>query len=71
MQSLAFLWFELKLARDRLQEVFAEPKLPANTANLNEPARYSNPPALPSSARPHYRSAANKLKTNSVCGSLN
>lgn len=37
MQSLAFLWFDLQLARGRLQEAFAEPELPVNTGNLNEP----------------------------------
>jgi hypothetical protein len=36
MQSLAFLWFDLQLARGRLQEAFAEPELPANAANLKE-----------------------------------
>jgi hypothetical protein len=37
MQTFAFLWFELQLDRGRLLEAFAEPKLPVNSANLNEP----------------------------------
>lgn len=78
MQSLAFLWFDLELARGRLQEAFAEPELPVDTAKLNEPGGRS---VLRQSGAPILRSAkveyevpplcTKKTQTNSVCGSLN
>ena len=81
MQSLAFLWFDLELARGRLQEAFAEPERPVNTGNLNEPAGH---PVLQHSGtavpRPTGVEDENKhavplytkqTQTNSVCGSLN
>jgi hypothetical protein len=81
MQSLAFLWFDLELARGRLQEAFAEPERPVNTGNLNEPA--GNPVLQHSDTavpRPSGVEDENKYavplhtkqtQTNSVCGSLN
>lgn len=77
MQTLAFLWFDLQLARGRLEETFAEPKLPINPANLKEPGgspvqQHSSAPIL-RSARVEYEVplCTKQTQTNSVCGSLN
>ena len=55
MQSLAFLWFQLRMAQQYLHEkTFGPAQSPANSANLNtsigrcnsDKAQYSNTPAL-------------------------
>ena len=81
MQSLAFLWFDLQLARGRLQEAFAEPEGPVNTGKLNEPGggpvlQHSDTPVPRPSGVEHENKCAVPLhtkqtQTNSVCGSLN
>jgi hypothetical protein len=55
MQSLAFLWFQLQMAQQYLNEkTFGPAKSPANSANFNtsigrcnsDKAQYSNTPIL-------------------------
>jgi hypothetical protein len=52
MQTLAFLWFELQTARQRLRTTFAEAEVPANATNLNAPSgigtrRYASAKQVP------------------------
>jgi hypothetical protein len=40
MQTLAFLWFELRTAQQSLRESFAAGQRAANAANLNAPSSW-------------------------------
>jgi hypothetical protein len=39
MQTLAFLWFELQVAQQRLRATFAQSQVPAKARNWNPPSR--------------------------------
>jgi hypothetical protein len=81
MQTLAFLWFDLQLARGRLQEAFAEPERPVNTGNLNQPggspvrqhsdALVPHPSGIEDENKYGVPLYPKQTQTNSVCGSLN
>jgi hypothetical protein len=69
MQTLAFLWFELQVAQQRLRATFAQSQVPAKARNWNPPSRVGRAAAHPFKPVPRIESAqeAPQLKKGIRC----